>query len=356
MMNSIIKNTRYYRWLDNSTMEEVVLVRIKNQNTGTVMVTQGPNYGEKKTVSFKDLQENYTKLIPDGYITFNIVTIGNNLKDVMVLINKKKDIESGIGLPYAVCRQCVVDLFAKQLSPDNVDYVGISISQDSCPADVNFENYLACESVNKSECLSFYIGDKLDNILSVLKNEKEYDQVLVELNESHCMYLANNNSFIADMYKNKDEVDGYCKSLRQLLNINNFYYDLNIAFGIIPLDLPFENSIDSVAVKDVSGNYTLNTMARSILSSILMVSIDKSLIVKFGKDIDLSAIKRRYCLVSDRDKDVYLVAYTISGKFHPDIEGLESDDNVEKLFKYLPSESVKLAYSHLQFDKKKYNK
>lgn len=355
-MNKIIKNTRYYRWIGNSTMEELVLVRIKNQDTGTVMVTQGPDSGVKKTISFKELNEKYTKLIPDGYITFNIVTLGNNLKDVMVLVNRKKDIDAGVGLPYAVCRQCVIDLFAKQLSPDNVDYVGISISQDSCPADVQFENYLACESIKKSECIAFYIGDKLDNILYVLKNEKEYDQVLEELNESHCMYLAQNNSLIADIYKKKDEVDGYCKSLRQLLKLNNFDYDLHMAFGIIPLDLPFEDSMNSLAVKDISGNYTLNIISKSVLNSILMVTIDKSLVVKFGKDIDLSAIKRRYCLVSDKNNDVYLVAYTISGKFHPDIEGIESDENVEKLAKFLPAESVKLAYSHLQFEKKKYNK
>ena len=352
----LFKNTRYYRWLDESTMEEVRLVRIQNQNIGTVLVTKGPNFGEKRKVSFKELSDRYAKLIPDGYITFNIVTIGQDLKDVMVLVNRRKDTAAGSGLPYAVCRQCVIDLFAKQLSPDNVDYTGISISQDTCPSDVKFENYLACENVIKNETIAFYIGDKLDNILNVLKYTKHYDQVLVDLNESHCMYLANNNDLIARVYKERDEVDGYCKSLKSLLYLNNFEYDLQTAFGIVPLDLPFEGAMDSIAVQDVTGNYTLNTVAKSILSSVLLIDIDKSLIVKYDKDIDLDAIKRRYCLVSDRDKDVYLVAYTSAGKFHPDIDGVESEENMEKLMKYLPSESVRLAFSHLQFRKEKYNK
>ena len=353
---NLFKNTRYYRWIDKSTIEEVRLIRIQNSDCGSVLVTKGPNFGEQRKVSFEELNKNYVRLKPDGFITFGIANLYGDLKDVMVLVNRSEDTQKGSGLPYSVCRQCVIDLFAKQLSPDNVDYTGISISQDTCPADVQFENYLACESVDKSETISFYIGDKLNNILAILKYTKDYDQTLLDLHDSHCMYLANNNKFIADTYKRKPEVDGYCSDLNSLLRLNNFDYDLQMAFGIIPLDMDFENTQNSIAIKDSVGNYALTTEASKILSSILLVTIDKSLVVKYDKDIDLNAIKRRFCLVSDKNRDVYLVAYTISGKFHPEISNIESEENLEKLMQYLPSESIKMAYNHLQFRKEKYNK
>lgn len=353
---NLFKNTRYYRWIDELSLEEIVIVKIQNQETCTAIITKGPNFGQKIKISSNNLISDYIRLIPDGFITFNIVTIGKNLKDVMVMINRNKDASKGSGLPYAVCRQCVIDLFAKQLSPDNIDYTGISISQDTCPADVQFENYLACEQIKEHETVAFYIGDKLDNILNILKYKKEYDQTLMDLHDSHCMYLANNNKLIADVYKNKSDIDGYCTSLELLLKLNNFEYDLQTAFGIIPLDLDFEGTDESLAIKDINNNYTLSALSKTILDNILLINIDKSLIVKYDKDIELDAIKRRYCLVSDKNKNVYLVAYTITGKFHTDITELESEQNIDKLIKYLPSESVKLAFNYLQFKKEKYNK
>lgn len=353
---NLFKNTRYYRWIDKSTMEEVRLVRIQNSEFGSVLVTKGPELGTQRKIAYKELEDNYVKLKPDGFVTFNIVTLGQNLKDVMVLVNRSTDTQKGSGLPYSVCRQCVIDLFAKQLSPDNVDYTGISISQDTCPADVQFENYLACESVDKSETIAFYIGDKLDNILSILKYTKDYDQTLLDLHDSHCMHLANNNKFIAESYKRKPEVDGYCSDLNSLLKLNNFDYDLQMAFGIVPLDMDFEGTSNSIAIKDPVGNYSLTIEASKVLSNILLANIDKSLVIKYDKDIDLDAIKRKFCLVSDKNKDVYLVAYTVSGKFHPEVENIETEENVEKLMQHLPSESVRMAYSHLQFRKEKYNK
>lgn len=349
---NVLKNTRYYRWI-GSELEEVRIVRIQNPSTGSIIVTKGPNFGQRKKIDFEELENNYTKLRPDGFITFNIVSMNNSLKDVVVFINRNIDIESNIGKPYAVCRQCVSDLFAQQLSNNGLEYYGISITQDTCPADVEFENYLACEKVELSESVSFYIGDKLSNILSILKHMQKYDQVLNDLNHKHCLYKGMNNKYFAETYRKNDDCEGFCKTLESLLKLNNFQYDLHTAFGVIPLDL----TINDIAIKDsTTENYALSAQANTILSSVLLVSINKSLIVPYDKDIDLDAIKRKYCLISDIDNNIYLVAYTISGKYIPDIECIETDDNISKLYMHLPSESVKLAYEHLRFRKEKYSK
>lgn len=355
---NLFKNTRYYKWIDTESIEEVRIIKIQNSDTVSVAFTKGPRFGEKEKLNAQYLLDNYTKLKPDGFLTFNIVSLKDTLKDVIVTVTRETDVELGKTIPYAVCRQCVVDLFAKQLSPDNVDYAGISISQDTCPADVDFSNYFACDKILSSEVVSFYIGDKISNILHILKDKDEYDSILDNLHLDHCKYLAGNNKFITESYRRKKEIDGYCTTLDDLLRMNNFEYDLETAFGVIPLDLEYlKDDGSGIAMMDkVSNSATLSPLGKELLSSILLLQIDKSIVLKFDKDIDLSAIKRKYCLITDKDYNVYLVAYTISGKYHPDIEGLESEENIEKLMKNIPTESVQLAYSHLQFRKEKYNK
>lgn len=344
---NIFKNTRYYKWVSvdgKDELKEVRVVRVQNENICTIVTTKGKNIGERVKIKIGTLTEEYQKLSPDGYISFNIASIGKGLRDVAAIITRTKDINQGAQLPFGICRQCVSDLFAKQLTPDHVDYVGISISQETCPADVKFENYLACDGIEVNETVAYYIGDKLPDILKILKYTKEYDQALVDLFDSHCMYLANNNKFIAESYKIKSDVDGYCKSLNQLLEMNNFEYDLLRAFDIIPTDLDKENFSEG----------TLSPVAAEVLSGLLTMTIDKSIVLKYDKDIDLSKIKRRYCLVSDKDSNVYVVGYTVCGKYHVPIENTESEQNVEKLNTLLASPSTQLAYSHLKFRQDKY--
>lgn len=338
----LIKNTRFYKW-NGDILEEVKVVRIQNDTICSIVTTKGENIGERRKIEISVLESGYTKLRADGYLSFDIVTVGKNLKDAMVVISRDKDIQAGAKLPFAVCRQCVVDLFAKQLSPDHVDYSGISISQDSCPADVEFENYLACNGVVLDETIAYYIGDTLYDILSVMKNTSLFDDALLTLFKEHCLHLARNNKFIAKEYEKKPDADGYCKSLKQLLEMNNFEYDLYRAFDIIPTNLSKDHF-----------NETLSTLANKVLSSILCVQIDKSIVIKYDKDINFEEIKRKYCLVSDNEYNVYVVGYTISGTYHVPLEQIETDENIEKLGSMLSSESVQLAYQHLLFRQEKY--
>lgn len=262
----------------------------------------------------------------------------------MVVLSRDSDIKAGSQLPYAICRQCVVDLFSKQLNPDEVEYVGLSVSQESCPADVNFENFFACNGIVKDETVAYYIGDRLADLFPLLSHTNDFNRILMDLFNDHCMYLAGNNKFIADTYKDKSDVDGYCKTLYQLLEMNNFEYDIYRAFNIIPTTFDKEHFSDQ----------TLSIEASQVISQLLCVQLNKAIVVPYDKDINLADIKRDYCLVSDKDGTIYVVAYTVSGRYHASIN--ESDDNIEKLQSMLNTESVQLAYQHLQFRKEKYNK
>lgn len=340
----ILKNTRFYKWDSGEELEEVTIVRMYNEDTCGVLKTRGTDVGKTFKMKVSEIEADYTMLRPDGYISFAIVKLDKGLEDVMVAISRELDIQKGESLPYAVCRQCVNDIFAKQFS--KVDYSGLSISQESCPANVEFENYLACNAVSYFDNVAYYIGDNLEEkVLPTLKIEK-FDAVLENLFASHCMYLANGNKFIAEGYKARSDVDGYCRKLSDLLRLNNFEYDLNRAFNIIPMTFPAE---------DFAGR-SLSLRAIEVLSSILRVQIDKTLVVEYAKDIDLKKIERYHCLVSDIDGKVYVVAYTISGKYHVPLNDTESAENLEKLIRNMPAESVQLAYEHLNFSHAKYVK
>ena len=336
-------NDRWYKWIGDD-LEEVVVTRLKNQETSTITYTKGPMKGKIRKIDNYDIENNYTKLKPDGYLTFSIVSTGNTTTDVMVTISSNKDILEGIQLPYAVCRQGAIDLFAKQLSPDNMDYVGISVSRDTCPADVDFANFFACNGVIYSEVMSYYIGNNLKDCLKLIKKKSRFNETLEDNFNKHCLYLANNNKYIADIYKDKEEVDGYCKTLDKLLLLNNFSYDVNSAFGIISTDL----------AEDDFSEDTLSSKAMDILGALLRVEIGKSLVIKYDKDIDLSKIKRNYCLISDINNCVYVVAYTIIGRYIVPVEENESAENIDKLAKVLPAESLQLAYQHIKFNSDKY--
>ena len=334
-------NSRLYRYLEDDSIEEVRIIRVQNEEVCTIRTIKGNDIGKEKKITEKELLDSYTLLNPIGYVTFNIVKV-NVIEDIMITIIRDKDKHEGA---YVICRQCASDLFAKQLSPDHVDYVGISVSKESCPANVNFNDFFVCDEIIRSEVIAYYLGDKLEDITRCVKNMKKFNSVLMDLFIRHCNYLANNNKLIAATYEKKEEVDGYCKTLEQLLDMNNFKYDLCRAFDIVPTTFSrscFESSI-------------LENNVREFLSSVLMRNVTKTLCVEYDGDVDLSEIKRDYCLISDKDDTVWVVAYIYEGKYIVDLSN-ESAENISKLNKMYQSESVQLAYNHIKFKDDKYKK
>lgn len=344
-MNKFFINTRFYKYVDDDTIIELKVLKFHNKEKCKCRVTKGPDVGMEINIPVKTLQDEYTMLSNDGIIIFNVVKINDTLDDVMVTVFRSDDLVKGINIPNVVCRQCVLDLFAKQFTPNHVDYVGLSISKETCPADVEFENFLACESVKTSVVLSYYIGESLDEILSVFKHD-DFNNTLRCLFLSHCDSFIKTNPAMADYFRRKGEANGYVQTLPELLKLNNFEYDLYRTFDIIPTTLPAEHFSDGV----------LSKTAEELLSEILRTKIYKSLVVKYDKDIDLEAINKKYCLVSDNDGTVYVVAYFVNGTYYTDIDD-DNEQNIEKLVTLMgTSKSLQHAYENIKFSKKKYEK
>lgn len=324
-MNKIILGSRYYKWVDDEDLCEIKIIKMLGEDKCRCRYTVGSKLGEEEDIEIAAIIDEYTRLTPDGYITFNIAIMGNSdVRDVIVFLNKSKDIDNGDTIPYCVCRQCVNDLFTVATSAQTgKDYYGISVSKDTCPADVQYENYLSCNGVEKFVIAAIYIGDKLSDILKLFKH-KDFDTVLYNLFTSRCKYVSNNIKFIINKNMQKRYLNGYCKTIDDLLDINNFEYDLYRAFDILPMNVDLSGRVEE-AFPDES---------LELLKCSLRRNIDKTIVIKYDKSIDLAKIERKYTLVADLNKDVYIIAYTDTGVYNIPCDGNLLDiDKIDKAYK-----------------------
>lgn len=222
----------------------------------------------------------------------------------------------------------------------------MSISVDSCPANVDFSNFLACEKViSKPINIAYYLGDKLFDILDQI-NTKPFDDVLTELFQQHCNFASNGIPFIKQDMLNRQSVDGYVKTLKDLVTFNNFEYDISTAFDIIPINADLSNCTGQ----------ELDPTTKKELGFILAQNICRSLVLLYDKDIDLNKLQHRlYKLVSDTNNDLYIVVYDIFGEYHVPVEESETPDNIIKLNNVVDAKSVKEAYAYIRLNTSKYN-
>lgn len=339
---------RFYRWV-NDTIEEVKVLKIAgsatSDNCKVKYLSSETKQGDTENITRLELSTNYTKLKPDGYVTFNIVNVGNGISDVMVTLSRTKDVEKGDQIPYAVCRQCINDLFASQVKKFSDEFFGISISKETCPMGVEFHNFLACNGSEKTDTVSMYIGDNLTDILKLIKT-KDYDIALYNLFSDRCKYVSNGIKYIYNLKMQNTYIDGYCKTLKDLLISNNFLYDMCRAFNIIP--------VRNLEIGKCVGN-ELNIVARKRLSDLICKNIDKSIVIQYDKSIDLAKIERDYLLVEE-DSNIYVVGYTESGTYHIPVENVESKESISKLNDLYHIDDIHSAYKKLSFDTAKYDK
>lgn len=335
-MNKVTLGTRYYNWEeDDGSVSELKVIKLLGGSKCRCMYTLGSNKDQIIEIKNDDLKNNYTQLRPDGFISFNISIMGGtDLRDVIVLLNKTSDITMGDSIPYCVCRQSINDAFA--LAINKKEFFGLSVSKDTCPADIDYVNYLASNGVEKFEAVAIYIGDKLKDILGLF-NHKNFDAALYNLFVARCRYGSADNKYIIKQKMQKQYIDGYCKTLNDLLAINNFEYDFYRAFNITPINRDLSKYINEACPIDVI-NFLKITTKRNI---------DKSIIIPYDKSIDLSKIERKYVLVADANKDVYIVAYTDIGVYQTPV-------NTNNLKDIAYTEASKV-YSEINFNLDKYN-
>ena len=228
-------------------------------------------------------------------IIISVVMTGE-VRDVIVAL---KNLRTNVGnLPDVVCRQGIYDVFSHITNKEeNNIYVGISMSQETCPADINFQDTLACTSKkDDSELPIFvYLDDSLDEILSLFSSKK-YDDAIKECSLSLKGSIEGKN------------IIGTTMSLRELLEHNNFMYDFRKCFKI--MEIPFHIDAESEQLSNENILYMEKEMQKNIM---------ETYIIEYSREIDLKSIKRDYVLVvstADQFDKVYICGYdTTDGKY-----------------------------------------
>lgn len=287
---------RFYKNKAEDDSEDIRIIKIKNENLFRVKT----NKGIIKSMKKEEIYDNYSRLIPDGLLFFSILNVGETknekLKDVMISLFKTSDLEKGDNIPYVVCRQSILDLFTTQINNNPyLHYAGLSINRDNVPEGVDFKMVLMCDGIDSKISLSVYLDDTLDDILSLINTEK-IDKVLTHMES-----------------KIKNNIVGYYKTLKELLEKNDFMLDVRMAFNIEKVD--FKVSIIN--------DYEIIPQERVILQEIKKCEMIKTYVIPYTREIDLDEIKRNYLMICDSENKIYIVAYD---------KGSYIDDTYKKAF------------------------
>jgi hypothetical protein len=116
-------------------------------------------------------------------------------KDVIIACYRMIDLKLNINEPFAICRQSINDFFASTLYPDK-DIVGVSVTRDNCPAEIDYRLMVAANTVFKQDMIHIYYEDTIDDILKCATHLKVYNRTLNNLQESYInsMGLLNRNN------------------------------------------------------------------------------------------------------------------------------------------------------------------
>ena len=312
---------KYYTY-ENDKEESLKLIRvvgIQNTTDVKIKILDSPNkeeIGNINKIKFKEL-EDWTRLIGYGKIIFSTVTVGTNtgggitVPDVIVAgySYKEAKLSGQYTKPFVACRQCIGDVYDSMMqeSPE-LSLVGMSCNQMSIPEGIEFDALLACTKIDLTSNVTFYIDDTLDDILNMVKT-KPYDKVLESDLLDHVNYMERKLGRKIGFNSAIKSCDGYCRDLRQLLEENNFWYDLQSYIGIIKINVPVEIDTEDINRCHLSEDLKID------LSNILMKNIGETWVIKYDLDIDIDTIKKDHFLLMDSNNILWVVCYETIGEY-----------------------------------------
>lgn len=317
---------KLFKILDDESIDMVRIVgmrkpfKVKDADSNPSEITiYEYSTGQRKKVKVVDYKD-YTPLEPDGILTASIVSVRDSknkpVKDVIVSATKYLNIKLGISsIPYAVCRQNITDIFYNLMAKSEDDTMaGLAVNMDTCPSNFDFRMMFAADSISFNEFINFYRTDTMEDILSLLKIDK-YDEVLKDTYERHCNHINRPDLLF------KSEHAGWCKSLKKLIEINNFESDINQMLGITKLDFALDDYIDCKCLpSDPQTTYNVaGNELRYWLSLTYKVNMSEVAMIEFDHDINMADFNNsKYLILRDSTNKMYLAVYTTEGEFFED--------------------------------------
>lgn len=297
-------------------IELIRIVNVKKYKDGCLpaeVSVRNEGTGEVSKIRVDSLKE-YTPLEPDGFLTFNIVSLRDSdnklTKDIIVTASKMLNLKIGDTVPFAVCRQSITDIFYNLLCKTESDMMtGLAVNQNNCPTNFDFRYMLACDAITYYEHIHIYRTDTIKDILSMVKNLK-FDQVLETL------YLAHIKAVGDPSLQFKKHHKGWCRNLETLLKENNFQSDINEMLGITDVDFEISKYLMDKTLPNNEIYVSCVDELKTWLSSIFKINISECTFLEFDHDINLAEFNNsKYLLLRDNTDKLYLVVYTSDGEF-----------------------------------------
>ena len=302
---------KFFKQIDEDHFDIIRITKVHQMLENKVNIQNEESKELRRNVDINNIKD-YTPLEPYGVVCFSIVRINDEsspngyLEDVIVSLYRLLDLKMGNNVPYAICRQGVLDFFYPMIATDKIPQLaGVCVSIDTCPPNINYQELTACDELVDMKMVHFYRDDSLDDILSCIPLSK-YDTVLETMYRQHCDTLITNiTSFMKESHM------GWCKNLKRLLLENNFLADLNTMCSITQVDFNLSDFI----VEDEEGDY-LTRNVEVFLSQAFKININNTLVIKYGYDIDLADFNHtNYILLKDNTNSLYIIVYKTDGKF-----------------------------------------
>ena len=314
---NILLGSKWYRYDKDGNLVVVRVVR-HNSDTNVSVIRLKQKLDEiqsleKRKIDIRDLEDAYTMLNPDGYVTFNIVTIGNkedgkSVQDVVVTLHRLKDLNTGNKVPYAVCRQNVINTYSTVIMKHSTDWeVGMTMSVETIPEGIDYNIMTACNTCDKVIAVAAYLDDNLEDILGLVKPKDlhEYDFVLNELYKDHINNipkLFREEACKAPIHK------GYCRYLAQLLDYTDFMYDFERAFGIAKIN-DIEINDECIEQGDLINGFIMKKPQLEIIEKAYRFKFINPIFMLFDKDINIDELSDEVALIKDCRNKIFLCNY-----------------------------------------------
>jgi hypothetical protein len=240
----------------------------------------------KNIISEDELQKDYTYVIPDIILSFNIVNSyfnDNKIKDIIILASTKESDKDCI-----LCRQMFIDLYALCINCKSIDTfnrLGFCITKDSAISlspnkdEKSYDNFKVHYGLLSSIMVNVYLNDVIDDMLPIFLKYK-YDSM------NHLLKTLSNKFPNYYIYNN----------IPELLKGTGFMYELDKMFKIYTV--PFK--IEDCKLLNAQLHYLENEISHTI---------NNMLIIDYDDDINTNLIEVDYLIIRDSDNKLYLLTY-----------------------------------------------
>ena len=290
-----ILGTKYQTYIDDELVV-LRLVNIKSENKLTMVDREG-----NKLSMTKEELDKCIKLDSDALLCLMTTTLDEDVRDVYACVHRTDDMRNGVKEPVMILRQNIYSSSKNAFNAGMDIYVGECLANPKFDNDEQFKSLLEFNTIDDTLSVALYVDDKFKDIKQFITghNARKFDEVL--------RTIKSNNT--------QSMLKGYCETLDQLFEENNFMFNYRMIFNIAQVDFPIE--LDNNTDKD--GVITLNSKQISRLEDLLRAYITDVKVLKYDKDIDISKIvSKTHIMISDETENIYLVSYIVKEAYPVD--------------------------------------